>query len=462
MKRLAPWLAFLFAAGAMAQDIGYADTKSNYAVSKDGGLVIPVGYLTIKDEVTALTQQGILSFLGAGVTCVNNGGNAATECTIPGGGAANYQTIQDEGGALTVRPIFNFIGAGVTCVDNAGATRTDCTIPAGGSNILLDGTNHTDTLNGAVVRGDLIAGNGTPKWARLAVGGASTLLTTNGTDPAWSTVNLLSAFHGDTLAGSPVRGSVIVANSTPKWAATTVGTTGTYVGTLDGVDTGFVDPVLDMNTAILADDDFCGAQRGLSTASGSGVIGNTSSGGTGTPCVRTLTTGAAVGMDTELYNTQSGTPRAIDVGTGAITIKSRFKLNSVGDGTDVIKWVFGLCDATTTNTECSNGVYLLYDRANSTTNWFICTANGGTRTRTDTTIAVNVAAQTTYVISINAAGNAVTCTIGGVSCAAHGGGNFPTQGSAIMLKNDKTAGATTVFTMDMDAVKAVQHGLSRN
>jgi len=35
--------------------------------------------------------------------------------------------------------------------------------------------------------------------------------------------NLLSTTHPDTLTGSPVRGSVIVANSTPKWAALTVG-----------------------------------------------------------------------------------------------------------------------------------------------------------------------------------------------------------------------------------------------
>lgn len=43
---------------------------------------------------------------------------------------AFYQTVQDEGSALTQRGILNFIGAGVTCVD--GTTKTNCTIPAGG------------------------------------------------------------------------------------------------------------------------------------------------------------------------------------------------------------------------------------------------------------------------------------------------------------------------------------------
>lgn len=46
------------------------------------------GYLTIKDETTAQTQRTILTFLGAGVTCVDNAGNTATECTIPSGGGA--------------------------------------------------------------------------------------------------------------------------------------------------------------------------------------------------------------------------------------------------------------------------------------------------------------------------------------------------------------------------------------
>jgi len=41
------------------------------------------------------------------------------------------------------------------------------TAPSVGSNALLDGLYHTDTLAGVVVLGDLIAGNGTPKWARV-------------------------------------------------------------------------------------------------------------------------------------------------------------------------------------------------------------------------------------------------------------------------------------------------------
>lgn len=47
--------------------------------------------------------------------------------------------------------------------------------------------------------------------------------------------NLLSTTHPDTLVGSPVRGSILVANSTPKWAAFTIGAVGTVLRS-DGTD----------------------------------------------------------------------------------------------------------------------------------------------------------------------------------------------------------------------------------
>lgn len=53
---------------------------------------------------------------------------------------------------------------------------------------LLSAT-HTDTLAAAVVRGDLIVGNATPAWSRLARGTASQQIRMNagGTDPEWFT-----------------------------------------------------------------------------------------------------------------------------------------------------------------------------------------------------------------------------------------------------------------------------------
>lgn len=46
-------------------------------------------------------------------------------------------------------------------------------------------TTHPDTLTGTVVRGDVIVGNATPKWARLAKGTAGQFLRSDGTDVSW-------------------------------------------------------------------------------------------------------------------------------------------------------------------------------------------------------------------------------------------------------------------------------------
>ena len=62
------------------------------------------------------------------------------------------------------------------------------------ANALLDGSVHNDTAAGTVARADLIVGNSTPAWARLAKGTANQFLRMDGTatDPAWTTVTLFT------------------------------------------------------------------------------------------------------------------------------------------------------------------------------------------------------------------------------------------------------------------------------
>lgn len=111
--------------------------------------------------------------------------------TLSAGGAdgVGYDEVLDEASGLTKRAQVNFIGGGVSCVDNPGATRTDCTIAGGGtSHEILSGT-HTDTTTATVVRGDLMTGQlATPKWQRLALGGANLYPKSDGTDIVYSTL----------------------------------------------------------------------------------------------------------------------------------------------------------------------------------------------------------------------------------------------------------------------------------
>lgn len=62
---------------------------------------------------------------------------------------------------------------------------------------LLSAT-HGDTLAAAVARGSLLVGNATPKWAAFAKGAANAVLTGDGTDTAWSSYMLVGTAGGTT------------------------------------------------------------------------------------------------------------------------------------------------------------------------------------------------------------------------------------------------------------------------
>jgi hypothetical protein len=106
---------------------------------------------------------------------------------------------------------------------------------------------HSDTLADSVVQGDVIVGNATPKWARLAANSTATkkyLQSLSSGVPSWQQVdyadlsgtpgsftpsahNILSASHGDTLVGSVAQGDIIIGNATPKWARLAANATAT-------------------------------------------------------------------------------------------------------------------------------------------------------------------------------------------------------------------------------------------
>ena len=97
---------------------------------------------------------------------------------------------------------------------------------------------HGDTAASAVSRGSIIVGDSTPKWAELAVGDAGQVLKTDGTDvfwddpPAASAHALLSATHDDTTADGVERGDIIIGSgASPTWARLSKGTAG-YILTM--------------------------------------------------------------------------------------------------------------------------------------------------------------------------------------------------------------------------------------
>lgn len=96
--------------------------------------------------------------------------------------AANKFAARSSSGNIEAKDITDFA---LTVLDDANAAAVLATIGGVGTHALLSAS-HTDILADTVVRGDLIVGNSTPKWARLAKGDQYKVLTMGADDPAWS------------------------------------------------------------------------------------------------------------------------------------------------------------------------------------------------------------------------------------------------------------------------------------
>ncbi len=96
--------------------------------------------------------------------------------------------------------------AGTYCLIKGFKSQTVVTAASGGTHNLLDGSIHPDTLAGTVVKGDLIVGNATPKWSRFAVSGIAngSVLTRNSS----ATVGVEWAAATDPLARHVLCGGI--------------------------------------------------------------------------------------------------------------------------------------------------------------------------------------------------------------------------------------------------------------
>jgi hypothetical protein len=117
----------------------------------------------------------------------------------------------------------------------AGAQPTWHTLVAGDvpAHNMLSAT-HGDTLADTVGQGDLIVGNATPKWSRLAIGAAGRVLRSDSINPSWSQVVLttdvtgtLPIGNGGTGQTTAPAGSIIYGNAGgTAFVALTNGTSG--------------------------------------------------------------------------------------------------------------------------------------------------------------------------------------------------------------------------------------------
>ncbi|MBM3136209.1 MAG: hypothetical protein FJZ89_13205, partial [Chloroflexi bacterium] len=193
------WVEFL--------NVGSPSTSATYGeVHASGGFVF-----------------GALSYITAGGLVVTGGLGVTGGASITGGlnvgsatGAASGQVkasagldlagskfVVDSSGNLTAVNNVAYSwpaaqgGATTYLTNNGSGTLTWATTATTTAHNVLSAT-HGDTAAGTVVRGDIIYGNSTPAWARLAVGAANAFLRTDGTDTGWSSFYLTGTSGGTT------------------------------------------------------------------------------------------------------------------------------------------------------------------------------------------------------------------------------------------------------------------------
>ena len=134
------------------------------AATQDVIYTVPASTVTICSVIVIANTSGSARTIK--LWDVENGGSPGDANAILGTVdiAANTTIIWNKGNIMTMP---TSVGAG------------------GGAHAILDGSTHSDSVADAVTRGSIIYGNATPKWDELTVGGAGTVLGSDGTDISW-------------------------------------------------------------------------------------------------------------------------------------------------------------------------------------------------------------------------------------------------------------------------------------
>lgn len=188
-------------------------------------------------------------------------------------------------------------------------------------------TTHADTVAGAPVRGGLIIANSTPAWAQVALGANHTVLVSNGTDAAWGTDG--SGLTGLVAANLTGALPAISGASLTNLNATQL-TSGTVpLAALSGITTaqlsaaaGILRSQLSIAAGVVLTTDvtgilpFANGGTGLSTAANSTVLVSSGSAWVAKAVPNCNTTSSALGFTTA---TNTFSCIAVAVGTGTVT-----------------------------------------------------------------------------------------------------------------------------------------------
>jgi hypothetical protein len=211
-------------AGRFTETPALAQTVTAGSLILAGASVLPISAATSVTMTSAPTIEAGLD--GQRITLVNTGANAITlqdRTVLPSSGLCLNGSANQTLPAQRAMELRYMAGTVACWIQLAVIT------PGGGGTHAMLSATHTDSVAGAVARGDLMVGQGTtPQWNRLPLGTSGQYLRANGTDAAWSGLNMadaqagvLAASRGGTGQTAPATNTVLVGDGA-DWLARTL------------------------------------------------------------------------------------------------------------------------------------------------------------------------------------------------------------------------------------------------
>jgi len=169
--------------GAAASPTFRSLVYNDFPTSAAAAGTYPKVTINAQGIVTGTATQITLTTDVTGALPLANGGTGLNA-------AADDSVLLSNGSAWAAAALTNC----TTAITYTSATNTFGCSSTVGTHALLSAS-HSDTATASVVRGDLLIGSAVPQWTRLAIGANTSVLTSNGSDPTWSTAPILTGLQ---------------------------------------------------------------------------------------------------------------------------------------------------------------------------------------------------------------------------------------------------------------------------